>query len=165
MDTSAFVAGFDPFLISEEQYTVPMVEEEFAGASMARMRFKTAIESGKLKIRLPDTVFVEKVKTSASAVGDFFFLSETDLQVLALALQLKVQGHMPIIATDDYSIQNVAKHLGIEFAPLATFGIRRQFKWVRYCPACRRKYPADYKLKICQVCGTELKRKPYKNIR
>jgi UPF0271 protein len=118
------------------------------------------VESGKLKVKEPDTFFVEKVKASAGAVGDLFFLSEIDTQVLALALQLKARGYTPLIATDDYSIQNVARHLGIEYASLATFGIRQPLKWVRYCPACYRKYPANYKLKTCQVCGTELKRKP-----
>lgn len=160
MDTSAFVAGFDPFSIGEEQYTVPMVREEFAGSPVAWVRFKTAIESGKLKIKMPDAAFVEKVKVLASTVGDAFFLSEADMQVLALALQLKMQGYKPLIATDDYSIQNVTKHLGIEFASLATFGIRQPLKWIRYCPACHKKYPAYYKSKICRVCGTELKRKP-----
>jgi len=160
LDTSAFVAGYDPFSISEEQYTVPMVREEFAGNPLALTRLKTAMESGKLKVKTPDTFFVEKVKASARTIGDLFFLSETDIQVLALALQLKTHGYTPLIATDDYSIQNVAKHLSIEFTPLATFGIRQPLKWVRYCPACHRKYPADYKLKKCSVCGTELKRKP-----
>ena len=160
LDTSAFVAGFDPFSISEEQYSVPTVREEVAGSSMAWIRFKTAVESGKLKVKMPESAFLEKAKASASAVGDSFFLSETDFQVLALALQFKMQGCSPLVATDDYSIQNVAKHLGIEYAPLATFGIRLPLKWVRYCPACRRKYPADYKFRICRVCGTELKRKP-----
>ncbi len=154
------MAGFDPFSISEEQYTVPMVREEVAGSSMAWVRFKTAVENRKLKVQTPENIFLEKVKASANAVGDAFFLSETDLQVLALALQLKMQGCMPLIATDDYSIQNVAKHLGIEFASLATFGIRLPLKWIRYCPACRRKYPADYKSRRCRICGTELKRKP-----
>lgn len=160
MDTSAFVAGFDPFSISEEQYTVPLVKEEFAGNTLAWTRITTAMESGKLQVKMPDTFFIEKVKVAASAVGDFFYLSETDMQVLALALQLKAQGYAPLIATDDYSIQNVAKHLGVEFAPLATFGIRQPLRWIRYCPACHRKYPADYKSKTCNVCGTELKRKP-----
>lgn len=160
LDTSAFVAGFDPFSISEEQYTVPMVKEEFAGSPMAWTRLKTAIENGKVKIQTPQKEFLERVKSSANAVGNAFFLSETDLQVLALALQLKMRGAAPLIATDDYSIQNVAKHLGIEFASLATFGIRHPIKWVRYCPACHRKYPTDYKFERCAICGTELKRKP-----
>jgi UPF0271 protein len=137
-----------------------MVREEVSGSPIARIRFKTAIESRRLKIQAPEKIFIEKAREAAATVGDAFWLSETDLQVLALALQLKMQGRTPLVATDDYSIQNLARHLGIEFAPLATFGIRRMLKWVRYCPACHRKYPSDYKSKKCQVCGTELKRKP-----
>lgn len=160
LDTSAFVAGYDPLSTGEEQYTVPAVKEEVGVNSIARIRFKTAIESGRLKVKMPESAFLEEAKASASTVGDSFFLSETDFQVLALALQFKMQGYLPFVATDDYSIQNVAKHLGIEFAALATFGIRAPLKWIRYCPACRRKYPSDYKYRICKVCGTELKRKP-----
>ncbi|MCS7115254.1 MAG: ribonuclease VapC [Candidatus Bathyarchaeota archaeon] len=160
LDTSAFVAGYDPLSITDGQCTVPAVKEEVAENSMAWVRFKTALESGKLKVKMPENVFLEKVKTAAVTVGDWFFLSEADLQVLALALQLKAQGYIPLVVTDDYSIQNVAKHLEIKYAPLATFGIRTILKWVRYCPACRRKYSASYKFRTCEVCGTELKRKP-----
>ncbi|MDH5754641.1 MAG: ribonuclease VapC, partial [Candidatus Bathyarchaeota archaeon] len=81
-------------------------------------------------------------------------------QVLALALELKTHGYSPLIATDDYSIQNVANQMDIEFASLATFGIRFRLQWIRYCPACHKRYPADYKSRRCEVCGTELKRKP-----
>jgi UPF0271 protein len=160
LDTSALLAGFDPFSISEEQYTIPMVKEEIIGGSMVGVRFKTAIESGKLKVRAPDKTFLDEVKNSANIIGDTFFLSETDFQILALALELKAHGFSPVIATDDYSIQNVADQLNIEFVSLATFGIRFRLQWLRYCPACRRKYPADYKFSKCEVCGTELKRKP-----
>lgn len=160
MDTSAFVAGFDPFSVDEEQYTVPMVKAELMKSSMPRVRLKTAVESGKLKVRTPDKTFLGDVKRFATMMGDTFFLSETDLQVLALALELKTSGYYPLIASDDYSIQNVANQMGIEFASLATFGIRFRLKWMRYCPACHKKYPADYKSKRCKVCGTELKRKP-----
>jgi len=160
LDTSAFVAGFDPFSISEEQYTVPMVKDELIRSSMPWVRFKTAMESGKLKVRAPDKTFLDEVKASATIVGDTFFLSEADLQVLGLALELKSSGYNPSIASDDYSIQNVANQMGIKFASLATLGIRFRLKWIRYCPACRRKYPADYKSNECEVCGTELKRKP-----
>jgi UPF0271 protein len=160
LDTSAFIAGFDPFSICEEHYTSPLVREELSGKSMSSVRLNTAIESGRLRIKTPETSFMDKVKSSAISVGDKFFLSETDLQLLALALELKTQGYSPLIITDDYSIQNVANRLGIAFAALATFGIRRQLEWIRYCPACHRKYPADYKSRTCEVCGTELKRKP-----
>jgi len=163
LDTSAFIAGFDPFSINEEQYTVPMVKDEISENSMACLKFKIAEESGKLVVKIPDEDFLKKVKESATSVGDAFFLSEPDTQVLALALELKTQGYAPLVATDDYSIQNVANRLGMKFVSLVTFGIRRQLQWIRYCPACRRKYPADYKSRTCEVCGTQLKRKPLRN--
>jgi UPF0271 protein len=160
LDTSAFVAGFDPFSIGGEQYTVPMVKEEMLGKTISEVRFDTAVESGRLKVKTPKETFLQKAKASATLVGDKFFLSETDLHILALAIELKTCGYSPVIATDDYSIQNVANQMGIEFASLATFGIRRRWEWIRYCPACHRKYPSDSKTKKCEVCGTELKRKP-----
>ena len=162
LDTSAFVVGFDPSSINEEQFTVPMVKEEMKPGSMAWVRLKTAVESGKLRVKNPLEKSLDKVKASATSVGDSFFLSETDLQILALALELKTSGYYPLIVTDDYSIQNVATQIGIEYASLATFGIRRFLEWVRYCPACHREYPANYNSRKCAVCGTELKRKPRK---
>jgi UPF0271 protein len=162
LDTSAFLVGFDPFSISEDQATVPKVKEEIKTNSMTWVRFKTAVENGKLKVKAPSEEFLNRVKASAITVGDSFFLSETDMQILALALELKAAGYNPQIVTDDYSIQNVATQMGMEFAALATFGIRRLLEWVRYCPACHREYPADYGSTKCTVCGTELKRKPRK---
>ena len=160
LDTSAFVAGFDPFSLNGEQVTVPKVEEEIKRNSMIKMRFETAIESGKLKVEAPTREFSNAAKTSASKVGDSHKLSETDLQLLALALELKAEGFAPQIVTDDYSIQNVATQMGIGFLALATFGIKRLLEWIRYCPACHREYPNNCKTKECQICGTELKRKP-----
>lgn len=127
---------------------------------MSDVRLRIAVENGKLKVRVPDEASLNKIRASANIVGDRFFLSETDLQVLALALELKTEGYTPMVVTDDYSIQNVANQIGIEFTSLATYGIRRRLQWIRYCPACHRQQPADSKLKKCQVCGTPLKRKP-----
>ena len=162
LDTSAFLVGFDPFSVSEDQATVPKVKEEIKTNSMTWVRFKTAVENGKLKVKAPSEEFLNRVKASAITVGDSFFLSETDMQILALALELKAAGYSPQIVTDDYSIQNVATQMGIEFESLATFGIRRLLEWVRYCPACHKEYSADCNSKRCTVCGTELKRKPRK---
>ncbi len=118
------------------------------------------MDSGKLTVKSPLPEYVERVRASSKAVGDWRFLSEADQQVLALALELQDAGCRSQIVTDDYSIQNVANQLGIAFASLLTFGIRYRFQWTLYCPACHRKYPADYQAKHCAVCGTRLKRKP-----
>ena len=62
LDTSAFLAGFDPFSLSEEQVTVPKVEEEIKRNSMVKVRFETALESGKLKVKAPSQEYLDKVK-------------------------------------------------------------------------------------------------------
>lgn len=159
LDTSAFIAGFDPFSVSEEQFTVPAVKEELAESSISSVRLETAAENGRLKVEVPSQTSLNKVKSSAIIVGDKVFLSETDLQLLALALELKARGFLPSIVTDDYSMQNVANQMSVDFASLATFGIRFRLEWIRYCPACHKRYPADYKMRVCEVCGTGLKRK------
>ena len=104
---------------------------------------------------------MDKVKASATSVGDSFFLSETDKQVLALALEIKARGDNPQIVTDDYSIQNVAKQLGLEYVSLVTFGIKRLLTWIRYCPACHRTYPANFKARnapyVAQPSSANLK--------
>ena len=138
---------------------MPAVRQELVSNSMIYTRFRTAIDSGKLQVRTPTDTSLAEVDRSSEAVGDMRFLSEVDKQVLALALQLESQGANPMIVTDDYSIQNVSNQLGLEFAPLMTFGIRYRLIWAIYCPACHRQYPADYRMKTCQACGTELKRK------
>ena len=160
LDTSAFLAGFDPFSLSEEQVTVPRVEQEIIRNSMICTRFRAAIESGKLKVKAPSPEFLNNTKVYATKVGDSYLLSKADTQLLALALELKTEGYTPQIVTDDYSIQNVATKMGIEFLALATFGIKRLLEWVRYCPACHKEYPANCASKECLVCGTQLKRKP-----
>jgi len=162
LDTSAFLVGFDPLSLSIDQVTVPKVKEEIKANSITLVRLKTAVENGRLKVKAPSEEFLKRAKTCAAKVGDSFFLSDTDLQILALALELRESGFSPQIVTDDYSIQNVATKMGIEFAALATYGIRRLLQWVRYCPACHREYDANYRATKCIICGTELKRKPRK---
>ncbi|MDR2204118.1 MAG: hypothetical protein LBE76_07495 [Nitrososphaerota archaeon] len=165
LDTSAFLAGFDPFSLCEEQVTVPKVCDEIKSESMALVRFNAAVASGKVKIKIPKEKFSNVIRLSASKVGDAYLLSETDKQLLSLAVELKIQGKHPEIITDDYSIQNVAKQNGIDFYALTTFGIRRLLEWIRYCPACYREYPINSLFSVCQICGTALKRKPKRTTR
>ena len=114
LDTSAFLAGLDPFAVNEEQVTVPGVEEEIRANSMTWVRFQAAVENEKISIKRPAEEMLKKVEVCANAVGDTFFLSETDKQLLALALELKTSAYRVQIVTDDYSIQNVAKQVGIK---------------------------------------------------
>ncbi|MEM3061768.1 MAG: nucleic acid-binding protein, partial [Candidatus Bathyarchaeia archaeon] len=92
-------------------------------------------------------------------LGEKLVLSEADLEILALAFDLKLKGESPVIVSDDYSIQNMAESLGLKYSSLATFGISHKFEWILYCPACFKKYPQSYSSKVCAICGTALKRK------
>jgi UPF0271 protein len=123
------------------------------------IRFDEAVSGGILKLRVPKEGYVEKAREAAMKVGDYKFLSDVDIQLLALASELKSEGYDPAILTDDYSIQNVAREMGVKFSPLATAGIRSEVRWVVYCPACFRRYPPDYRYDVCEICGTELRRK------
>ncbi len=160
LDTSAFIGGLDPFTIREEQVIPPNVEEEVKRNSLRQLRLATAIESGRIKINSPSKHFLDKIQEQATKLGDASFLSKTDMEVLALALEIKERGDYPEIVTDDFSIQNVATELGLAFVPLSTLGIKRILTWIRYCPACHKTYPANSKVKECIICGTQLKRKP-----
>ncbi|HDO41496.1 MAG TPA: ribonuclease VapC [Candidatus Bathyarchaeota archaeon] len=162
LDTSAFIAGFDPSSISEESYSVPEVEVELLNNSISKIRFKTSVKSGKLKVIAPLPKYINFVRKASSEVGDIGFLSEVDIAILALAVQLRESNQDPIIITDDYSIQNVADKLGLKFISLSNYGIRYQLHWMLYCPACGKRYPSDRKTMVCENCGAKLKRKPLK---
>lgn len=164
LDASAFISGFDPLSVEDEQYSVPSVRHELPEDSLPSLRFDTACERERLRLIHPDPHFLDEVKNLSKEAGDLRFLSEADMQILGLAMQLKKDGRDPLIVTDDYSIQNMAKKIGVDFAPLITFGIRFYFKWLLYCPACHKKYPPDYRSRKCEVCGTILKRKPLTKI-
>jgi len=79
-----------------------------------------------------------------------------------VAVELKQKGFSPTIVSDDYSIQNVADQLKLEYTSLSNLGIRYRFHWLHYCPACHRKYPPSTSNKTCNICGTLLRRRPLK---
>jgi len=160
LDTTAFIAGFNVYKFNEEIYSVPDVKEELTKSSIAKLRLNTAIKSGRLKLREPSVQALNEVRRVSEEVGDFLSLSKADMKILALAVQLRSEGYTPKIITDDYSIQNVAKKLAVNYASVTTYGIRFHLKWLLYCPACHRKYPPNYKFERCETCGTKLKRKP-----
>jgi len=160
VDTTAFIAGFNVLDLHDEIFSVPDVKEELTKSSMAKIRLNTAIRAGRLRLLEPDADAMKKAKEASREIGDLLSLSEVDMKILALAMQLREEGYTPTIITDDYSIQNVAKKLALNYETVATHGIKFHLKWLLYCPACHKKYPPDYNFENCENCGTKLKRKP-----
>lgn len=162
LDSSAFIMGYNPLSIREKQVTTPAIRGELQIENVIWLRFTMACETGKLELLSPSPNAMKVVKERAKSTGDLRRLSEVDMEVLAVAEELRQSGFSPVLVSDDYSIQNVADLLQLEYTSLSTLGIRHRFQWVQYCPACHRKYPSSSSIKTCIVCGTLLKRKPLK---
>ena len=159
LDTSALVMGLNPSALDSPTYSAPGVMDELIPDTLPYTRFSTSRDSGRLTVERPTRRSIEAVEGVSARVGDVGVLSKADLEVLALALDLKYSGESPTIVSDDYAIQNVAETLGFEHASLATFGITKKFDWIYYCPACFRRYSVEEAGRRCRVCGTRLKRK------
>jgi UPF0271 protein len=108
LDSSALINS-SLFDIREDYYTVRDVLDELKDLK-SRSLAESAMYSGKLLIREPDEVSVKRVVDKAKEVGSYEKLSETDIRVLALALDLKAD-----LMTDDFTLQNLAKHLNVGF--------------------------------------------------
>jgi len=160
LDTSAFIAGYDISNRNLKHYTVPSVQEEFTRDEFARLRLDLAKRTGKLTVLNPDCRYLKEVEAKAIELGEAGSLSRVDKELLALGVQLQAAGNRPIIISDDYSIQNVADHLELDYRSLATMGIKRRFDWGVYCPGCMKRFDDNQTIKICPICGTDLRRRP-----
>ncbi|MFH0896689.1 MAG: NOB1 family endonuclease [Candidatus Bathyarchaeota archaeon] len=151
--------GYDPLSISGEQFTTSSVINELHPNTTPHTRLELALETGKVKIHSPSQSMLEEIEETSRRVGDITALSRADKDVLATALTLSKEGFSTTIVSDDYALQNVAEFLGLKYVSLTTLGIRYRFRWVLYCPACKRRYTPDVHTTVCSVCGTQLKRK------
>jgi UPF0271 protein len=105
-----------------------------------------------LQILNLDTKSIEKAVAAAKRTGDYTKLSEADISIIALALQLKI-----VLVTDDYAVANVATTLKIPVKSVASKGITHTRRWIAYCSACSRAFGPN--AKECRLCGNRLRRK------
>ena len=120
-------------------------------------RLRLAVATVWLRIREPSAKNIKTVMEAASKTGDNFVLSTADLSIIALSLELRKEGEIATLLTDDYAIQNVASKLQIPFQNFVWRGIRRAITWELYCPTCRKTY--NTRQRTCPNCGSTLKRR------
>ncbi|NYT07340.1 MAG: nucleotide-binding protein [Methanomicrobiales archaeon] len=145
LDTSVF---FSSLPLSGEIYTTPRVVAELRDLR-SKVRFDLLSETG-LQVREPGREAVTRVKEAAIRCGEGEVLSETDLEVLALAVELSAG-----ILTDDYALQNAAYRMGVPVIPLHQKGARG-FTWQYRCTGCGRSSAGPGE---CPVCGAPMKRR------
>jgi len=139
-------AIFQRKAVYENMVTVPEVVSEILDENSS-LYFNVK----RLKVESANDKSITAVREVSSKTGDIYKLSETDLKILAKALEEKEKGNEVVLVTDDYSIQNVALALGIKFETVVHQGISKGFKWVRVCKGCGRKIDSE----ICPICGSE----------
>lgn len=158
LDASAFMIGgieFQP----ESSYTTESVVNEVKANIIQKSRIEGLIASKTLKIYCPDIKFVEFIKNKSIELGEATNLSNTDIELLALALELSNNGLDVTIISDDYSVQNVASYLGLRWLGIKYKGISKVIHWKMICDSC--KYETyDTKNNACPRCGMKMKRKP-----
>lgn len=124
LDTAAFLAGIQLHVYGYRLVTVPRVIEEVRDEASVR-GLEIALTVNRVEIVKPRKEYREQARSVARDVGSLAKLSETDLDVLALALQLRDVGCRVVVVTDDYSLQNTVALIGIEFQSVKSVGIKR----------------------------------------
>ncbi len=156
VDTSALLAdNAVQYLQSYHCLTVPKVIEEVK-TLRHRAGVEVLLDSKALDVVEVAKDYLGEVLEVAKKGGDITSLSETDFEVLALALQLKRHGYDPLLITDDYTMQNLASRLKIRWRSLRAKGIEKRIRWRYRCTACNTVYYEF--LKECSICGHELRR-------
>ena len=154
LDTSAVIAGFVPGIIDVRQVTVQNVLDE-AKDLCSKLELETAVDAGKISVMEPSKEALAEVRKKIGQTGDR--VSNTDVKLLALSLDILRGGDTPELVTDDYAIQNLARTYNIPFKKMKMPGITKIFTWRMVCPACKRKYAAD--VSKCDFCGSSLVRR------
>jgi len=118
-----------------------------------------SIETARVNWISPSTESVQESTVIARKTGDLDGLSETDLHLLALAIELG--GHLH---TDDYRLQNLCKTAGVRWSPVVSEGISDVWNWEIRCRGCgalvagaENTRPASQEIGVCPECGSELR--------
>ena len=168
-DTNIFLTGIDFNVLEAEIYTSPLIVEEVKDYRYAEKnrniinKINVSSETKKLKIKLPEYKYIKRINQISRKTGDFRALSNADKELIALALELKENSDKYVkVYSNDYSIENVCSELNIPFSPLYKDGINSKIIWEIYCPQCKKIHQAEDLNRVCENCGSKLRRRPKK---
>lgn len=145
LDTSVLYYGKD-LPTGFELVITPGVARELSREGMSQ-RLELLMAT-RVRVSSPSEKSLGRVKEESEMTGDSRRLSDTDKELLALALDLGYE-----LMTDDYSIQNVARSMGIPVRGMDQKGIAEIFEWQAKCKGCGKLFPAD--VRVCDVCGSD----------
>ena len=152
LDAGAFYTGLIFLSSTYRYYTTQAVFDEVKHIKRSHGAIEALIESNTLQILNSGRNSIEKVVAVARRTGDYAKLSDADISIIALALQLEI-----VLVTNDYAVANVATTLKIPVKSVASKGITHTRRWIAYCSACGRAFGPN--AKECRLCGNRLRRK------
>lgn len=144
LDASLF---FIEYPIFDKLFTTPSVVEELVDLR-SKGRYESLLVQG-LRVTTPTPESTKKVFSASQRTGDVDKISETDIDVLALALDLGAT-----IYTDDFAVQNVAHELGIMIHTIQLKQAKKRV-WKYRCCGCGKYYRTSGE---CPICGSQIKR-------
>jgi endoribonuclease Nob1 len=160
LDASAIIGGF--YSKNHQNFITGSVVSEIKDLK-SKLILDSAIKEGSIKIMEPDSIDIKDVSDVINESGDVLRLSDVDKNLVALAFKLKRKSMDPKVVTDDYSMQNVLKIVGMPYRSVLTEGIKEIYGWVKVCKGCKKKYPPEYGYDECEICGTRIIKKRIKN--
>ncbi|MFX0093683.1 MAG: hypothetical protein ACFFBD_18165, partial [Candidatus Hodarchaeota archaeon] len=102
---------------------------------LTQYRFQVLEEKHLITYLEPSSEALNEALTAAGKVGSLQSLSQADIDVIALAIDLKSSTKKRlIVVTNDFSIQNVCSFLNIPFQPTENaFKIKDEIEWTWIC--------------------------------
>ncbi|TFF95174.1 NOB1 family endonuclease [Candidatus Thorarchaeota archaeon] len=156
LDAGALFSTWSQKVTTGSFLTTPSVLSEIENRpSRMRTEFMKALQN--LRDVQPSKESVSLATSAARASGDLHVLSDTDIELIALALEEREAGHDVAMVSTDLAVLNTASHLRISVIdPEKRF--KKRITWKRKCPACGYVSSGAEGGIECPVCGTETKR-------
>ncbi len=134
---------------------IPIAGNKFAVPPSVVAEMKDVRSKSKLDAMLEKGLFIseatpetrKRVIAASKKSGDYGVISDTDCDVVALALELS-----GIVVTDDFALSNTAQTLGLTVIPVQMRKAKKR-QWKYRCTGCLKFCDAPG---VCDVCGSEI---------
>jgi UPF0271 protein len=154
LDTGAFLSNWIQKQPTALFITTERIIDEIRN-SPSRTRVENLISVGRLTVEYVESEFISKVTQASIDTGDAEVLSQTDVELIGLALCHYHSGKSVVLVSSDFAVLNTANYLEISITDL-TGKMKNAISWIMQCPACNYRGTEGLE---CPVCGTTMRRR------
>lgn len=128
LDSSALINDLDFSFNAKNAYYMTNANFDELKEFRVKTLAESVLSSRILQVLDPCPQSIDKMLSFLQEIGDRK-LSKQDVSLLSLALELKEGGKNPTLVSDDFSVQNVCKHLKISFKGVLQGKVKTAKKW------------------------------------